>query len=257
MVRFSLAALLAWLLLPALVVAGYEWRSFADDKDQIALWQDGRQLGNYRFSTREYFPRRAPGVWGEPCSPPYPPPSTVRAPSQIEPDGTLNFGLDLARLSGTGKHLLNGKEVSKEELLQVIGHPRLTDDSQWLCLTIIGSDAERQQVLHDLQTNVLLAPWKDRIKIQAYEPDHWAVRDAGFVTTGHPTIYCQAADGKVLHRQDGYRGPQALAEALRRADPAYQPQLDPDLNKTVASVPPAVWIGGAILLLLLWKGDDK
>jgi hypothetical protein len=257
MLRFLLAVVLCWLLLPTLLLAGYEWRSFDDDKDQISLWQDGRQLGNYRFSSRAYFPLRASGVWGEACPPPYPPPGADVSPAKVEPDGTVNFGLDLARMSPTGQHILNGKEVSKEALLQAIGKPRLPDDSKWLCLTIIGADAERKQVLSDLRSSPLLAPWKDRVKIQDYAPDHWAVRDAGFVTSGHPTIYCQTADGKVLHRQDDYRGAAALAEVLRQADPAYQPRQDPDLNKPLSHVPLALWIGGAILLLLLWKGEDK
>ncbi len=261
--------------------AAYEWRSFADDKDQIALWRDGRQLGNYRFSTGQYFPRLAPDVWGSPCEPPYPPPcrccegcrceSDCKCPqgkpcchgcpclypARIEPDGTINFGLDLARIPPVQEHILNGKEVSKEELLKAIGKPQLPDDSKWLCLTIIGPDAARQRVLEDLRSSPTLAAWKDKIKVQDYPPDHWAVKDSGFVTTGKPTIYCQAPDGKVLHRQDEYRGPEALAEVLRKADAGYQPEKDPDLNKRLQSVPPVVWIAGAIVLVLLLKGEQK
>jgi hypothetical protein len=236
----------------------YEWRSFPDDNDQVALWRDGRQLGNYRFSTGEYFPRLAPGLWGVAEEPPYPPPTTERAyPAQREPDGTLNFGLVLDRMPSAGKHLLNGREVTKEELLEAIGKPRVVDDSKWLCLTIIGPDAARRQVLNDLHSSPVLAPWRERIKVQDYPPDHWAVRDAGFKSDGNPTIYCQAADGKVLHRQDDYRGPEALAEVLRKAEPTYQPAKDPDLNKSLTGVPLVVWLAGAVLVLLLWKGDEK
>lgn len=254
MSRFLLAVLLAWVLCSAPLCAGYEWRSFADDKDQIALWQDGRQLGNYRVSSGEYFPRLAAGVWGEPAAPPYPPPIY---PARIEADGTLNFGLDRTHLRAGGRHLLNGKEVSKAELLQALGEPRLRDDSKWLSLTVIGSEAARKKVLNDLQISPALAPWKDRIKVQDYAPQHWAVRDAGFVTNGQPTIYCQAADGTVLHRQDEYRGPEALAEVLRQADPTYRPQRDPDLNRPLSNVPLWVWLAGGLLLFLLLKGDDQ
>lgn len=281
MLRFFLAIILSWLFLPATVLAAYEWRPFADDNDQISLWENGRQLGNYFFSTREYRPRLAPGAWGAPCEPPYPPPCrcckdcrcecdckcpqgkpccrSCRCiyPAKVEPDGTLNFGLDLAKMSPTSEHFLNGKEVSKEELLKAIGKPQLPDDSKWLCLTIIGPEAARKQVLNDLQSSAALAPWKDKVKVQDYPPDHWAVKDTGFVTTGNPTIYCQAPDGKVLHRQDDYRGPEALAEALRKADAAYQSKMDPDLNKPLSGVPPAVWVAGAILLILLLKGEQK
>ncbi len=161
-------------------------------------------------------------------------------------------------MPSAGKHLLNGKEVSKAEILQAIGKPPLPNDSQWLCLTVIGPEAARKQVVNDLASASALAAWKDKIKVQDYPPDHWAVRDAGFQCDGNPTLYCQAPDGKVLHRQDDYRGPEALAEVLRRADPAYRPEKDPDLNRSLAGVPPWLWVGGAILLvLLLWKGDDK
>jgi hypothetical protein len=282
MSRSLLVVFLGWLLLPAPLNAAYEWRSFADDKDQIALWRDGRQFGNYRFSTREYFPLLASGVWGAPCEPPYPPPCRccqgcrcegdcqcpqgkpccdgcrcIYPTAKVEPDGTLNFGLDLARIPPGRGHILNGKEVSKDELLKAIGKPPLPDDSNWLCLTIIGAEAARQQVLDDLRSSPALAPWKDKIKVQDYPPDHWAVKDAGFVTTGNPTIYCQTPDGKVLHRQDDDRGPEALAEALRKADATYKPEKDPDLNKPLSRVPLVVWIAGGILLILLLKGEQK
>jgi hypothetical protein len=49
-----------------------------------------------------------------------------------------------------------------------------------------------------------------------------------------------------------------LAEVLRKADPRYQPANDPDLNRDLAGVPLSVWLGGALLVvLLLWKGDDR
>lgn len=257
MYRFILVAVPAWFLVPSIAFAGYEWRNFADDSDQVSLWQDGRQVGNYRYSTRAYHPLRAPGVWGEPCPPPYPPPLSASASAKVEADGTLNFGLDLQRLPASGKHLLNGQEVGKAELLQALGKPALPDDGKWLCLTVIGSDATRKKVLSDLQNVPCLAPWKERFKVRDYPPEHWAVRDAGFVTNGQPTIYCQAADGTVLHRQDEYRGPEALAEVLRSTDPNYRPERDPDLNHPLSNVPPWMWLIGGVILFLLLKGDDQ
>lgn len=249
--------ILVLLLLVGIAAAGYEWRTFPEDKDELSLWKDGVQLGNYRLSESKYYPHLAPGVWGAPCPPPYPPPREALAPGQIEKDGTINFGLDRSQMPASGKHLLDGREVSKETLLQALGPPRLPDDSKWPSLTIIGPNDARQQVLSDLRSSPVLTAWKDRIKVRDYPPDHWAVRDAGFVTAGQPTIYCQAADGTVLHRQDNYRGPEALAEVLRKADPTYQPERDPDLNKPLSNVPPWIWIGGGILVFLLWKGDEK
>lgn len=259
MSRLLLAAVFTWVLWPTVLLADYEWRYFAEDRDQAALWQDGRQLGNYRFSTRQYFPHRAPGVWGEPCPPPYPPPTPRLAPARVEPDGTVNFGLDRDRMPAAGQHLLNGKEVGKETLLEAIGPPRLPEDGQWLYLTVIGSEDERKKILNDLQSSLILTPWKDRLKVHDYPPDHWAVAECGFVTSGKPTIYCQAADGRVLHRQDRYRGPEALAEVLRKADPRYAPEKDPDLNRPLFGEPLGILLLGGVLLLVLlfWKGNDQ
>src|SRR5205823_4837668 len=106
----------------------------------------------------------------------------------------------------------------------------LTDDSQLLRLTVIGPASDRQTVIDDVEHHPSLASVHDRLRVQAYDPDHWAVAGAGFVRSGRPTIYLQAPDGKVLHRQDEYRGPDQLAEAIRRADPDYHPERDPDLN---------------------------
>jgi hypothetical protein len=253
----AIGPLIFCLLAAIPAAAGYEWHTFPDDADQLSLWHDGRQLGNWRISTREYLPLLAPGVWGDPCPPPYPPPQDVMAPGKIESDGTINFGLERSRLPA-GRHFLDGKEVSKDELLQALGPARLPDDSQWPSLTIIGLEPARQKVLSDLQSSPFLAPWKDRLKVQDYSPDHWAVKDAGFVTTGQPTIYCQAPDGTVLHRQDEYRGPQALAEVLRQVDPQYKPEKDPDLNAgSVAGIPWPLLLGGAVVLVLLFGKDEK
>lgn len=233
--------------------AGYEWRSFADDKDQLALWRDGVQIGNYRIRTAVYYPRLGPERWGDPCAPPYPP------PCGIEADGTLNYGLEVERVRpGAGKHQLNGRDVSRQEILEAIGGPAVRDDRDQLYVTVIGAEVHRRQVLDDLDRAPALAPWKGRLKVHDYEPAHWAVQDAGFRTDGRPTIYVQAPDGKVLHRQDEYRGPEALAEVLRKADPLYQPAKDPDLNRDLAGVPLVIWLGGALLVVLLfWKGDDR
>ncbi|HTU90062.1 MAG TPA: hypothetical protein VMF69_08190 [Gemmataceae bacterium] len=252
-----ISSLIFCLLVAVPAQAGYEWRTFPDEADQLSLWHDGRQLGNWRLSTREYLPLLASGVWGDPCPPPYPPPQDVVAPGKVETDGTINFGLERSRLSAAGKHLLNGKEVSKDELLQALGSATLPDDSQWPSLTIIGPEAMRQKVISDLQSSPFLTPWKDRLKVQDYAPDHWAVKEAGFITTGQPTIYCQAPDGTVLHRQEEYRGPEALAEVLRQVDPQYKPEKDPDLNKGLAGIPLPLLIGGAVVLYLLLGKDEK
>lgn len=172
-----------------------------------------------------------------------------------------NFGLDLDKLGEEPPNhsVVSGRTVSKEELLQAIegnqaageGKQPVPDDAKLLCLTAIGSPADCKEVLDDLKTSPLLEPWRKRLKIKSYSPDHWAVRDVGFKTDGCPTIYVQRADGEVLHRQDDYRGPKALSEALRKLDPQYDPHKDPDLNRSGFSDNSGAIIWGVLVLLVL------
>ncbi len=179
--------------------------------------------------------------------------------ARVEKDGTLNFGLDREHFAGPRpeRYSINGREASKEDVLRLL-QAQVPDDTRRPFLTVIGPAEARKQVLNDLENHPSLAPWKDRVRIQAYNPDDWAVSRAGFVTSGSPTVYLQAADGTVLHRQDDYAGgADALAAALRRADPSYNPAGDPDRRKAPLSalrgVPwsvPVILLGTAGLLIL-------
>jgi hypothetical protein len=178
---------------------------------------------------------------------------------RVENDGTLNFGLDREHLAGPRpeRYSINGREASKEDVLRLL-QAQVPDDTSKPFLTVIGAPESRRQVLNDLENHPSLAPWKGKLRVQAYNPDDWAVARAGFVTGGNPTVYLQAADGKVLHRQDDYGGgADGLAAALRRADPGYDPAGDPDRRKAAPAglrdVPwsvPVVLLGAAGLLIL-------
>ncbi len=84
---------------------------------------------------------------------------------------------------------------------------------------------------------------RDQLVVHDYRPDHWAVSRVGFVTSGHPSIYLQAPDGTVLHRQDRYEGGEQLSGAVRKAQ-GYDPQRDKNLNQqaSLGSVPPMAGI---------------
>ena len=203
-----------------------EWR-FRDDEPQRAyLFLDGRQAGGCDVERDQW--RRFDSdnnIWSEPQA--FSPRRHVGAAADAVP----NFGIMQAKLNGsTSHHSINGRSVSEEDAFAAL-QGKLTDDSQKLRLTIIGPEDKRRAVLADLAINAGLALLKDKVLVQSYDPSHWAVANAGFHTTGQPTIYLQAPDGKVLHRQDEYRGPDKLAEAIRKSDPNYQPDIDPDLNK--------------------------
>jgi hypothetical protein len=135
-----------------------------------------------------------------------------------------NFGLDLAHLANGNqpRYRVGGKPCRKRDVMTAM----VEDDSAKPRLTIIGSKEERAQALAALPAEA------SRYLVKAYDRTDWAVARAGFKTDGHPTIYVQAPDGTVLHRQDTFADAKQLAEALRKADPTYDPAKDPDLSKS-------------------------
>jgi len=153
----------------------------------------------------------------------------------VEKDGVQNFGIDRARLNGSGAEriTLDGRQISRSEAARVLETAGLADDSGKLRLTVIGPESDRRRVLDDLKGP--LADIAAECLVQDYPPDHWAVAKVGFHTAGKPTIYVQAPDGKVLHRQDDYtdgaEGLRVAFERLRRPDPNYRPDKDRDLRR--------------------------
>lgn len=161
-------------------------------------------------------------------------------PPQQEEVGQVFFGVDAEKLTGVERYRVNGRDCCRQDVIDALtGDGQLTDDSGKLRLTVIGQDADRKQVLSDLASNPALTPYRDRILIQDYSPLDWAVSRVGFKTDGRPTVYIQRPDGKVLHRQDSYTSAADLAEALRKADPNYNPANDPNLNKPTPVPSPA------------------
>lgn len=202
-----------------------EWLTLHED--------NGVQLGAYNLLHRYYRPLDA-GEWGDSVdAPPVPLPPEYQS---------ANFGIDNAHLT---REVFSycGRTVTRSELVQQL--QQLTDDSQSLRLTIIGADEGgrsriRQEIETQLRTQNLV-----NVLIQDYPPDHWSLRP-GFVVNGTPTIYLQAPDGRVLHRQDNYEGgAEAVVGAVRRADPNYQPNTDPNLNLTTEAV-----TGGSVLAII-------
>lgn len=270
---------------------GYEWRTRPDDPGRSYLFRDGVQVAGYdhaRDVYRTFDPTT--GAWGPPAAPPWGArkkachchdgcpcgescpcaeqgrcePGCPCGDRQQTEETVTNFGVDTGKLGGKDRerYSLNGRAVSREQAVGAVAGP-LADDSGKLRLTVIGGEDVRRRVREDLEKAPELAEFKDRLLVQDYAPDHWAVARAGFVTGGKPTVYLQQPDGKVLHRQDDYSGPADLAAALRRADPNYDTKKDPDLRRIVPSVrfdwsriPMAGWLlAGGLVLVLLRRGQ--
>jgi uncharacterized protein (TIGR03000 family) len=144
-------------------------------------------------------------------------------------DAVANYGVDVERLR---KSMRPGQgDATGEEQRPVPGDDKLPAPNRRR-LTVIGSDAERKQAREELAGPLRGAA--AHYVVQDYAPEHWAVAKAGFVTTGHPTIYGQEPDGRVLFRQDDLSGLQRNLEAVRKPSPDYQPDRDPDHRKTPA-----------------------
>ena len=168
----------------------------------------------------------------------------------VEPEGPF-FGVDADHLSPVQEDgsivLVDGegrRQIDYQTALDLVGQrpasPTLPDDKDHWRLTVIGSDEQRRQVVEDLAKHADLAEWRSKLVTNAYPPDHWAVKGVGFVTTGTPSIYLQLPSGKVLHRQTNYEGgAEALATAIRKADPNYDPAKDPDKRKPAPAPAPA------------------
>lgn len=123
-----------------------------------------------------------------------------------------NFGLDVSKLGNAPQARLRNQPISREQAFKLIeeGIP----DANRRRLVIIGSPAERKLVTDQLQGD-LASSLADCI-IQEYAPSDWQVKDAGFVTTGHPTVYGLEPDGKTIFRQDDASGLRFNIEALRK-----------------------------------------
>lgn len=169
-----------------------------------------------------------------------------------------NYGVDHSKIEKGEKYYFNGAIVSKGTAEQkVSGVP---DDSTHLRITVIGSEEQRKIVLNDIRLNPEFDALRDHIVVQDYPPDHWAVQNVGFHTAGSPTIYVQLPSGKVVHRQDDYSdGAVGLATALRKADPNYRREGDPDLRRTLWSAPLLFGLGILLfgIIILIRREKDE
>ena len=245
-----------WGTLPsAAVAAPYEWRVI--DPNQAALYSAGKQLGVWIMARQCYRELLPDGNWSADQElSPFPPPEShlVKVIEQIE----QNFGLDRSRLDrGVEKFWLGGREVTRKQAYTALSGAGkdLIDDREKLRLTVIGTAAECAAVTKDLESNPALSVFADTLLVQAYRPDNWAMKDIGFAP-GTPRIMVQGGPdfrgaGKVLHSQGDYNGgAQALADALRRVRPDYDPNKDRDQRKAPAK-PAAPDAGNSTIALIV------
>lgn len=172
----------------------------------------------------------------DPPPPPLPRNQTNIAQAHI-PGGDPNIhGVCRDRFRGrSGGCWIDGRRVTPDEARRaLLAADGIDDDSGLLRVTVIGSETACRPVRDDFARHPALAPWRGRLVVQEYRPDHWAVQGIGLTAPGEPRIVVQSApdpEGRavVLHAQPDYAGgAEALAGALRAVDPSYEPARDPD-----------------------------
>lgn len=157
------------------------------------------------------------------------------------------------------------RDVTVEDVKIKLGREDLTDDSCRFYLTVIGTPQETAQIKADLEAHPALTPFKERVRVQIYDPSDpktertkWAIQH--HYAAGKPSIQLQDCDGVVKMRRESYPGPVAFAAALtntigkREPDPRYDPKKDATGDPSLAQIPmPALALGGLLVLGLLSK----
>lgn len=139
-------------------------------------------------------------------------------------------------------------------------------------VTVIGNADECARVDNDIRTDPAFEGIREKLWVQTYVPGAWAIAPPLGFKAGKPSIYVQSAKGpedpkggRVIYRAMDYSvGATGLAEAIRKADPNYRPDLDPGPHKpTPPSLPNPfasiddtnmiIMVGGLLLVLLIPK----
>jgi hypothetical protein len=259
---------------PGPALPDYDWRVGVEG--WYYLYHYGRLYAAYQPQSNQ-FNYRVNGEWAEATEPPWQlkekkcgccPQCDCQRPCGCDQDRRCNSvcpcrkkdkannalptGVEWDKIATHEEYRRNGQAISSKEAQQALADKSLPNDSHYLRLTIIGDSADAQRVLSDLHQSPVLAPYRDQTVVQSYPANHWAVAQAGFVTSGKPTLYLQKPDGQVVWRQDSYSGPEELAEAIRRAQPDYDPKKDPDGKAAPFSFNhPLTWVAGGLAALLL------
>ena len=227
------------------------------DTKNICIMDNNGDPANLQWMPRAEGLRKiaeGPGAWcGTWLSPGPPPPprngvgQLPRRPSTVRPLPIRPLTIPIAGVIcqggvfGPEGYSIGGRSCSLEDVKTAMG------DASRPYLTVIGTEAQRKQVLTDMA--VQSSTWH----LAGYAPDDWAV-SLGHVGTGSPTIYAESAAGEVLLRLDSYPGAEKLAtlltSAIRRRQP-YDPNKDPDGSApavplpSLAQLPPERVRGGA------------
>lgn len=200
----------------------------------------------------EEYIRKLDPLWVEMTGQPHGP---LKPVGQIGEDGIPNYGIDLEKMNGGERATINGRAVSKKQLLEAIGAPAIPDDANLLRLTIVAEDKAAMEKVRASVTP-LLAPITDKVVVQWYTKDNWAIRPQyGFAFDKLPAVLLEAPE------KPGERGGEALFQDVIAANPApvfaavrskvdsFDPKKVPNSNSG-QKIPPIYGVGALGVLIL-------
>jgi len=244
------------LLFAVFMISGWDWVP-TDDPRQVALYSNSVQVGVYKVPERVYLSLDASGDFKE-SELPTPVPNSYLELFPIKK--IANYGIDLSEMKGRPEsYYHNGRSITKESALLLMGTQGIPDDSDFIRVTVIGSEAIRKKVRDDLQNDPALLDFRFITVVQDYPKDHWAVSNIGYEVNGDIAIYVQSPDGTVVHRQNDYTdGAVGLATALRKVDSSYRKGGDPDLRGTLqGSLLVFVIVVTLVLAVFFFRRSDE
>lgn len=170
-----------------------------------------QNAANFRAAKEASKPKAAPA----PTAKVEPKTATVAEPTQ---DAPQNFGISRDQIGKSRGYSGDVREYSAK-----------TDVGGKLFLTVIGSKEDRAEFVRDWESNPEFRSLHDKVHFGEFDRGDWQVSDGlGYAANGKPTILIQQASGRVDYRAYDYSGGAAgVAQALRRANPNYNPEKDP------------------------------
>jgi hypothetical protein len=183
-------------------------------------------------------------------------------------------GVDLGRMrEEEAGFTLNGFPISKRQAFEAMAGT-LTDDRGKRFVVAVGDRAfgdEFKRLWKSVPDST-----KDKVHCQVYGKDNYAVALCGYADgVSIQDAPDKEGKGKVISRFRQMPTAEQLIEAIRKADPSYKPDADPDPLKPApvpapspagpsavpTSIPTNYVIGGVIVAgfvaLLVWKGQAK
>lgn len=265
------------------VQPSFWWTELAPD--ELALWKDGVQIGNYEVKTATYYPRLGPSRWGNPIDPPCIVPAAYRQKKHKHSQWHMNGIMGPAgegEIPHSGTHLRKPDRQHKHKAtprseLRHFGQglenveasaKEIPSFGDMASLTFVANDRDQaEQALALFQSEPALAKWRDKYagRAKAYSLEEFQKtssafkldEDLTFAETGFVgLIQSEAPDGNGQARVHSFYSCNEagdLLQALRDADPDYDPNESP-INPAGSSwseiqVAVASFLGGVILCL--------